>query len=715
MSHILIVDDCELSISLLERMVHAVGGRSVCFTDPRKGLDWAMGNPVDLILVDYHMPEMDGLEFIRHIRDSGPNATVPILMISSADEGSLLQPALEAGANDFLQKPVNRAEFLARTRNMLQLRQNERQLLEYSQILEKRVQDATNELRKSQERYYLAAQASRDGLWDWDLETGEVFYSAYWCEMVGYRESDLPMVLSTWFNRVHPEDIIELRAAIDSYLAKEIDFLSCEYRLRHRNGSYCWMSTRGLCIRDEKGKAYRLVGTQTNITERKKIEARLAHTALHDALTGLPNRVLLTERLQQAFIRYKRDKKSSFAVLFLDLDRFKQVNDTLGHAAGDQLLLALAPRMKRCCREADTVARLAGDEFVLLLPDTGSLEDVEQVAQRLLEEISRPLTIAGKNINPSASIGIAFADPTFTAYNDILKDADMALYQAKEKGRNGYAIFDPATRHKQVSTLRFQDEIKKAVTEGEMRVCYQPILDIKSLQVVGFEALARWQHPELGLVLPDNFLAYAEESEEIIKLDRFVTRQAMEQVQSWREHYGQNFFLSVNIAARHFYQKGLTTFLKEACQDTSFAAENLVLELSEKTIIESPNAAERLFLTLKQDGYAIALDDFGTGATSLHALAGFALSYIKVDRRIVANLKEWTRYQKFLELISQVAHEIPATLIFEGVETKVEFEYLKEHASGLVQGYHFLKPERVDKVQDYLDASAEKGKACARA
>jgi diguanylate cyclase (GGDEF)-like protein/PAS domain S-box-containing protein len=715
MSQILIVDDCPLSVSLLERLVHAVGGEAVCFTDARKALEWAFANPADIILVDYYMPDIDGLEFIRQVRDSGPNTTTPILMISSSDEDALLQPALEAGANDFLQKPVNRAEFLARTRSMLQLRQNERQLIEHSLALEKKVQDATAELRRSQERYYLAAQASRDGLWDWNLETGEVFFSAYWCEMIGYRESDLPALLSTWFNRVHPDDIAELRSSVDAYLAKDMDFLSCEYRLRHRNGSYCWMSTRGLCMRNDRGEPHRLIGTQTNITDRKKIEARLAHTALHDALTGLPNRVLLTERLQQAFMRYKRDKSNPFAVMFLDLDRFKQVNDTLGHAAGDQLLLALAPRMKRCCREADTVARLSGDEFVLLLPDTSSLEDVEQVAKRLLDEIQRPLTIAGKTINPSASIGIAFADDSFTAYNDILKDADSALYEAKKKGRSSYVIFDPESRHAQNTTLHLQEALKKAVTDEELRVCYQPILDLKTQRIVGFEALARWQHPELGLIMPDHFLHYAEEGEEIIKLDRFVARKALQQVREWRDTYGEDYFLSLNISTKHFYQKGFAPFMKELCHEANFPMQKLVLELSEKTIQESLETAERLFAFLKQEGYELALDDFGNGPTSLYGLSAFNFSYIKVDRRVIANLQERPHHQKFLNLMTHIGQDVEATLIFEGVETKSEYDYLFQHTQGLTQGFYFQKPAMGSEIKAFLDETAQRGRAAIRA
>ncbi|HET9768722.1 MAG TPA: PAS domain S-box protein, partial [Thermoanaerobaculia bacterium] len=372
----------------------------------------------------------------------------------------------------------------------------------------KRAEEA---LRRSEERYALAARGANDGLWDWDLERNEIYYSSRWASMLGFEEGELGNDPQEWFSRVHPGDRGRLRHEIGEHVEGRSPHFQCEYRLRHRNGAFRWMLSRGLAVRDEGGRAYRMAGSQTDISDRKQAESQLLHDALHDALTGLPNRALFINRLEMALQRGRRSPRTRFAVLFLDLDRFKVINDSLGHRLGDELLVALADRLRSSVRVIDTVARLGGDEFGFLLEGLVDVKQAIRNAERILDELARPFHLSGHEVFTSGSIGIAVGDAECGGPEQILRDADIAMYRAKAQGRAAFTVFDQEMHREAVAAMQLENDLRRALERKELELHYQPVVCLADGRLCGFEALLRWHHPERGLLLPTQFIPTAEE------------------------------------------------------------------------------------------------------------------------------------------------------------------------------------------------------------
>ncbi|HEY9750603.1 MAG TPA: PAS domain S-box protein, partial [Allocoleopsis sp.] len=369
---------------------------------------------------------------------------------------------------------------------------------------------AEEALRESQERYALAVAGANDGLWDWNLKTNEIYFSSRWQSMLGYQEGEISSSPNEWFSRVHPEDVERLKAQINLHLEGLSPHFESEHRMRHQDGSYRWMLSRGLAVRDADQKVSRMAGSQTDVTERKHVEEQLLHDAFHDVLTGLPNRSLFMDRLGLAIERSKRPGNNLFAVLFLDLDRFKVINDSLGHMIGDQLLIAIARRLEACLRGGDTVARLGGDEFTILLEDIVDIHDATRIANRIHQALQSPFNLQGQEVFTSVSIGIALSETGYDWPEDLLRDADTAMYRAKSLGRACHEVFDRTMHLRAVELLHLETDLRRAIERQELRLYYQPIVSLTTGRIHGFEALIRWQHPERGLISPAEFIPVAE-------------------------------------------------------------------------------------------------------------------------------------------------------------------------------------------------------------
>ncbi len=509
------------------------GVQSVSFTDPVRALEWFKTNEPDLVFVDYSLPLMDGVDFIGKLREMEKGKQIPVVMISSIYDQDILYRALEGGANDFLTKPIDRYELLARTRNMLALRESQVKLANQAALLSEEVEKATADLKTSQERYALAARGANDGLWDWDIFNEKVYYSHRWKSMLGYEDDEITDSLDEWFDRVHPSDIDQLQVDIGAHLQGNSEHFESEFRIRHKDGSYRWVLSRGLGVRDDHGNATRFVGSQTDMTVRKKAEQRLVHDAFHDNLTGLPNRALFLDRVNQALLR-----QDHFAVLFMDMDRFKYVNDTMGHKVGDELLIVLARRLERCCRAGDTIARFGGDEFTILLNNVEGQREVEHFADRLIKKAGEPITINDQEIFPTLSIGIAMSrEGTHERAEEIIRDSDIAMYKAKENGKGCYAMFDEEMRTQAVSMFKLEANLRRAIERQEVILYYQPIINLKTGKIAGFEALMRWDHPTHGVVTPGEFIPLAEETKLIIPMGKWVLSEACAQLSNWNERF----------------------------------------------------------------------------------------------------------------------------------------------------------------------------------
>ncbi len=562
-------------------------------------------------------------------------------------------------------------------------------------------------LRESEERYALAVRGANDGIWDWDLLSNHVYYSPRWREMLGYQDREIGSTLEEWLNRVHPEDIERLRLILKAHVEGTTDQLETEYRVLHKDGSYRWMLCRGLTVRGNEGTANRMAGSQTDVTDRKYAEEKLLHDAFYDLLTGLPNRALFKDHLSLAVERGKRKNDYMYAVLFLDLDRFKDVNDSLGHSVGDDLLVSVAKKLEQRMRTTDTIARFGGDEFVILLEDLQDVDNASQVAEWILSELSEPFIFNNREVYINASIGIVINSIAYLRADEVLRDADIAMYSAKARGKGRYVIFDPAMREDILNRTELEHDLRKAIDQDQLRVHYQSIVSLKTQQVVGVEALVRWEHPRRGLVPPGDFIPLAEETDLIVSIDRWVMREACRQLSQWKEKIPQakELTVSVNLSTKHVSKEDLVEYVESVLEETGLHPSDLKLEITERAILEKSEITDAVFDRLRENGIQLQIDDFGTGYSALSYLSNFPINALKIDRSFIRTMVEDDNNSKIVQAILMLSQRLNVGVIAEGVETQTLFDHLNELGCEYGQGYFISKPQDPEHVTVYLEQS----------
>ena len=569
---------------------------------------------------------------------------------------------------------------------------------------------ALESLKASEERYALVVRSANDGLWDWDLETNEMHFCPRWKAMLGYENEEITGRPDEWFSRVHPDDIEGVQAEMTSHLMGLTPHFQKEHRVRDREGVYRWMLSRGLAVWDSSRHVYRMSGSVTDVTDQKETEKQLLHNAFHDVLTGLPNRALFMDRLNRSVTAAKNREDYLFAVLFLDVDRFKVVNDSLGHQIGDQLLIAMAQRLEGCLRPGDMVARLGGDEFAIIVDHIKHVSDATQAAERIQDELGTPFTLSGHEVFAAASIGIAMNISPSELPEDILRNADTAMYRAKDRGRACYELFEKGMHARAVALMQLETDLRRALGRDEFRLHYQPIISLETWRISGFEALLRWQHPEHGVISPLTFIPLAEETGLIIPIGQWVLREACRQARIWQDQFPSDppLSMSVNLSGKQFLQVDLIERIEEILVETGLQASSLEIEITESAIIENIDSATLMLRQLKALGIRLSLDDFGTGYSSLSYLHRFPIDTIKIDRSFVSRMNS-PKNSEIVRTIVTLAGNLGLSVIAEGVETREQILHLTGLNCDLVQGYLLSKPIDGEAMRDLIEEIYERG------
>jgi len=558
----------------------------------------------------------------------------------------------------------------------------------------KKAEDA---LRLSEARLALALDSGSDGFWDWNIATGDIELSSQWYTMLGYAEGEFEPHIRSWHQLVHPDDRVRSENLLIEHVHGRRPKYECEYRLRTKAGDYIWTLARGKVVcRDQEGKAVRMVGTHIDITQRKQAEEQIAHMAMHDALTDLPNRSLFWDRLTQE-IRSAERHGHSFAVLACDLDRFKVVNDTLGHPAGDMLLQTTAARMKREIRDGDTVARLGGDEFAVILCCLNYPDEAGDIAERLIEVVGQPIDIDGHPISIGLSIGIASRARCGADAETLFKNADTALYGAKAAGRNTHRFYDAGLDTLTATRNSLELDLREAARRGGFVLHYQPVMNLATGETSGFEALMRWQHPTRGAIPPADFISLAEETGLIVALGDWALHEACREAAKWPGKLR----IAVNVSAVQFQRPGLEQSVLQALAASGIAAHRLELEITESVLLDNAEAITACLERLRALGVRIALDDFGTGYSSLSYLRRFPFDKIKIDRSFIREIDD-PDTAAIVRAVVGLGARFGTAITAEGVETEDQLKRVRQEGCTEAQGFLYSKPLPRNRIRQFI-------------
>lgn len=648
----------------------------------------------DLVMLDVNMPGMDGFTVGTQLRKLPGGSGTPVLMVTGLDDVASINRAYEIGATDFITKPINWAVLGHRARYIL------------------RASQAINGLRSSQERLANAQRIAHLGNWEWDIANGNIYWSEEIYRLLGLTPEAVAPTLKAFLAQVHSEDRQRLRTWFLKTL-KTRDPAIINHRIVLPDGSERIVQEQiEVCV-SGLGKVTQISGTVQDITERKQAEEKIHHLAHFDSLTGLANRRSFMESVGRALDLAQRHERL-MAVLFLDLDNFKRINDTLGHAVGDLLLQAVADRLLTSVRTSDRVsrtdakgitnyvARLGGDEFTVLLTEIRHIQDAATVAQRILEALSKSMTLAGHEVVVTPSIGIAVFPHDGKDMEVLLKNADTAMYHAKKAGKNLYQFYAEFMNVAALHRLTMENKLRNALKNMEFSLAYQPQVELESGAIVGVEALLRWYNAELGVVSPGDFIRLAEETGLIIPIGEWVLRQACTQAKIWQDEGLSKLRVAVNLSARQFTQPGLPALVMQILKEFDLEPHCLELEITESLLMDNVEEAISILRALKDLGVQLAIDDFGTGYSSLSYLKRFPVDRLKLDKSFVCNIISDPEDAAVALAVIAMAHRLKLRVTAEGVETKAQQAFLKAKRCDEIQGYYFSRPISPQQIAELL-------------
>jgi len=689
---VLVVDDDgpsrEVARAALERGGFAVDDAA----DGAAALAAVARRRPDVVLLDVVMPGMDGFTACREIRAAPGGQTMPVLMVTALDDHDAISRAFDAGATDFVTKPVHWGTLLQRVRYMM------------------RAGATAAALRESEARLANAQRIARLGHWEWDVAADRVACSDIVQGVLGRPPERLDCTFRSFTANVHRADRGAVMAAFRAAMKCTAPF-STDFRVVRPDGTVGAVRLVAEIGRDPDGRPRRVVGTLQDITERHEAEARIRHMALHDALTDLPNRILFKERLARTLEDARRARRKA-AVLFVGLDRFTRINASLGYDAGDQLLKAAAMRLTGCLEVAAAagmkaeISRFGGDEFTLVLDRVGAPEDVATLARRILDILAEAYAIGGQDVYTTTSIGISLYPEDGTLVHNLLRNADAALRHAKRQGKNTFRFYSPAMNAGAERRLALENDLQKALDHGELLLHYQPTVDMRTGRPVGFEALLRWNHPRLGLVPPGDFVPLAEETGLIVPIGEWVLATACAQGKRWRDEGLPPFRVAVNLSARQFWQEDLAPTVGRILVDTRLDPRLLDLELTESTFMQDAEATVKALMSLKEMGVTLSIDDFGTGYSSLAYLQRFPLDALKVDRSFVQDVTTNPDSAAITRTILAMARNLGLRVVAEGIETADQYALLQAEGCHEGQGFFIGRPMPAADVAAFVRQAA---------
>lgn len=565
-------------------------------------------------------------------------------------------------------------------------------------------------LQESEEKYSVTLKGTGDGFWNWDIKKDKFYFSPRWKDMLGYNETEISDNIEEWFKLIHPQHIDSVKEKISAFFKESANQFEVEYQILDKNKKYLWMFSKGNALKDNTSQIYRVVGYQRDIDQHKqneKLLKELLHNASHDSLTGLPNRSLFLEKLEKSINNIKRKTDNNFAVLFVDIDKFKIINESLGHSTGNLLLTQAAIKLQLCLRPEDTIARLGSDEFIILLEDIRDKNDAIKVANRIQKDLSYPFILNNHEIFASASIGIAMSNKLYEQPEELIRDADIAMRKAKMFGRARYELFDAGMKSQAAQQLQLEADLRYAIERQEFMLYYQPIISLKTGDITGFEALIRWLHPKKGIVGSDIFIPIAEETGMIIPIGNWVLKEACNQIKIWQKKYHREkpLTMSVNISGRQFSHPKLIENITNIVNDSEIDPVNLKLEITESTIMDNAETATIMLEEIRKLNIQLQIDDFGTGYSSLSYLHRFPVNTLKVDRSFVSRIGSNNENVEIVKTIVSLAKNLNMVSIAEGIETKDQLDKLRTLDCEYAQGYFFSRPVDVYSIEKLMDSS----------
>jgi diguanylate cyclase (GGDEF)-like protein/PAS domain S-box-containing protein len=708
MPHILILDDRSTNRRVLERMAASISSdvSVISFSDPILALNWLDENVVDLIITDYKMPHLNGAEFTRRARGKPATSDIPIIVITIHADREFRLSSLDAGATDFLLSPIDPIEFSTRVRNLLGLRRHQvatKQQVERLRVdleeSEKLRVDLTRGNREALAQvidtlHAMVSAADRDGQL--------VFVNVAQASEIGKTPADLVGL-----------SVVELFGPERGKLSRQFDadvfrtkktLRGLEETVKAADGTLRYLSTTKAPLRDSAGNVSAVLTTSIDVTDQKAVEERLLYLAQHDPLTELPNRAFLSERLRER-CGHGRRSEDGFALHFLDLDRFKAVNDALGHQVGDKLLKEVAKRLKATLREGDVVARLGGDEFAILQHDIKSPAAASLLATRVLDAFRKPFRVGKLSIAAGTSLGITLFPKDTIDADALLRNADLAMYRAKTNSRGGFSFFDQEMDVAAQQALRLEGELRRALARGEFELAWQPQVSLRTGRICGAEALLRWNHPERGVILPTDFLGLAEEVGLIAPITEWVLATACAQGAIWAGQRAEGVRIAVNLSPSLFVTRDVQRMITEAITLSGLSPTLLDVEITERILLSKLDEAAATLIALRELGVAFSIDDFGTGYSSLTFVRSFPIQRLKVDQTYIGRLGIDRTDTAIVAGILHLAHGLNMQVVAEGVENASQLARLQEMGCDEVQGFFVQKPISAETLTGMLQSN----------